>query len=171
MKSNLHMPPPPRAQRGAILLVGLVTLLVLTIIGLHASRASTMSLIAATNSQEATLALAAAEESVVAGERQVLVNFRLIDPADDPADPYYDVGDINLNNFNWNALNGVGREFDAAGQLVAEYVVEDLGPGLGGGSITVGGGGTGTNIYRISGRGLGSRGTERIVQTIFKANN
>lgn len=162
---------PPAAQRGAVLLVGLVVLLVLTIIGLHASRSSTLGLIAATNSQEAMLALAAAEESAVAGERRIVAVFGGAAPGDlatDANDEFYAEGGIDLDTFDWDQQLGIGREFDPAGNLLAEYVVEYLGEGEDdAGSIAIGGASTTNQLYRISGRGLGARGTQRIVQTIF----
>ena len=163
----------PARQRGAILVVGLITLVVLTIVGLHASRNSAMGLIAATNSQES--ALAAAEDSAAIGERQTFANYGGSFPGDlslDPLDGYYEDGDVDLETLDWTQQNGIERVFAPDGTLLAEFVVEYLGEGESAGeSVTLGGATVKSQLYRVSGRGVGARGTERIVQTIFAAQD
>ena len=164
---------PPRRQRGAVLVVGLITLVVLTIIGLHASRSATMGMVAATNAQESAVALAAAEDSASIGERQTLALYGGSFPgdlSDNAADGYYEEGTVDLNTLDWTQANGIERVYAVDGTLLAEYVVEYLGEGESAGeSITLGGATVKSQLYRISGRGVGARGTERIVQTIFGA--
>lgn len=162
-------------QKGAALFVGLVTLLVLTVIGLHASRSATMSLIAASNAQESALALAAAEDSVALGEQATLARFGGTAPGDldtDATDGFYNDGSVALDTLDWDQANGIERIFDADGNLLGEFVVEYLFEGEGtGDSIVVGAAARATQIYRVTGRGVGARGSQRLVQTIFSAQD
>lgn len=163
-------------QQGTILVVGLITILVLTIIGLHASRTSIMGLQMANNNQHIVVALAGAENSVTAGETRIIDLFGGAPTFDldvDATDGFYSTGSIDMDALDWELPSGIEREFDADGNLVAEYVVEYLMAIPGGGSMTVGTGGSSstTHVYRVSGRGTSPLGGERIVQTILAVSN
>lgn len=166
----------PQRQEGAVLLIGLVTILILTVIGLYASRASTMGIMMATNSQHIALALAAAENSVAAGEKRIVTTFGgapTYDLNDVQSDGMYYIGDVDMDTVDWEAPSGIERDFDINGNLVAEYIIEYIGVAAGGGSVGSGTGGATASsyLYRISGRGQSARGGSRIVQTIFASTD
>lgn len=164
--------PRKQHQTGAIMVIGLVTMLILTIIGLYASRASNMGTIMATNAQHVSQALAAAENSVQFAERRIVTEFGGAPPFpldDDKTDGLYGVGTLDITTLDWDATNGIERDLDDAGNLIAEYVIEYVQAGSVGADMCSGCGATASNayIYRISGRGLAPRGGARIVQSIY----
>lgn len=161
-----------RRQRGAALVISLVVLLLLTIIAVTAASSSSLELMIATNNQNAADALAQAEDSVLAGEQLIRNNHATGGPAfnfdDDDTDGLYTDGAVDPENVDWSAI--ATEQAFVGGVLATEFVIEYLGTAASqGGSMSTGtGGGAGTrHIYRISGRGASSRGTVRLVQTIF----
>ncbi len=165
-----------KKQSGTILVIGLITILVITIIGIHSSRSSVMNLQMANNNQHIVVALAGAENSVVFGETRVFDLFAgppTFDLDVDALDGFYSNGSIDMSALDWELPSGIEREFDVDGNLIAEYVIEYLSAIPGGGSLTVGTGGSSstTHLYRISGRGTAPLGGERVVQTIFAVSN
>ena len=160
---------PPGKNRGFSLVVGLILLLVMTLIGVTASRVARTELLLANNAQNASEAFAAAENSVLVGERDVLANYSGIPTFNFSAlntDGYYSDGELGAMNTDWSAIP---HETGAALEDV-EYVVEYLGPAPGaGGSMAIGVGSAVQKryIFRVSGRGDSSKGSVRLVQTVF----
>lgn len=168
MKRISNIALPSRSQ-GFSLVVGLVLLLVMTLIGVTATRVARTELLLANNAQNAAEAFSGAENSATAGERDVFVNFSgppTFDFSADNTDGYYTIGELPAIQTDWSALaHETGLPADDV-----EYVVEYLGPAPGsGGSLAVGVGSFTPKryIFRISGRGESSKGSVRLVQTVF----
>ncbi len=160
----------PSKQRGAALFVSLIMLLLMTMIGLAATRSSNLELIMGTNTQNAAQALLRAENSTLDGEERIIANFNGAPSTDfsiNTADGLYRDDEIVVDALNWAALN---NETAGAAPELREYIIEYLGPvTASGGSLGMGTGAAANTryLYRVSGRGSASRGSERVVQTIF----
>ncbi len=158
-------------QRGAALFVSLIMLAVMTLLVVAGTRISNLELIMGKNTQNNTLALARAEDSVVTGELFIEAN-AVGDPSvlftRTKGDGLYIDDEIILNTTDWTKLvaeeTGEGEDF-------REYIIEYLGPTPSpGSSLSVGAGAGSLDIrylYRVSGRGATSKGSERVVQTIY----
>ncbi len=167
--TRLTYSPAPAGQRGFSLVVGLILLLAMTLIGVTATRVARTELLLANNAQNAIEAFAAAENSSVEGERDIVTNYSGVPTFNfslDNTDGYYTVGELPAITTDWSALP---HEDGAPGDDF-EYVIEYLGPAPGaGGSLAVGVGSAVQKryIFRVTGRGASSRGSVRLVQTIF----
>jgi len=150
--------------------IALVVLLLLTIIILHSARSSTLEVMISNNTQNTTRAFMRAEDSIVAGEQRIELDYSGAPKADfseNTDDGLYVVGDIDIKSVDWSkfAVERVGE-----GQNYREYVIEYLGPTTAtGGSLSVGAGVASDTryLYRVSGRGESPRGGARVVQTIY----
>ncbi|MCH8895547.1 MAG: hypothetical protein IH927_04715 [Proteobacteria bacterium] len=159
-------------QRGMAMFVSLTMLLLISLIVLHAARSSTLELLMGNNAQQTAQALMRAEDSVVAGESLVEVNYPNgptigFITAQAQGRGLYMADQINLNSVDWT---GYGAERVGAGDAYREYIIEYLGATAAtGGSLSVGAGAASNKrfFYRVSGRGVASRGGARVVQTIF----
>ena len=160
----------PSKQRGMALLISLVMLLLMSIIVVHAARSSNLEILLGNNSQDAAQALMSAEDSALAAELLIestypgapTVDFGVITD-----DGLYAVGQVAVDTVDWTGLDaqrvGSGYEY-------REYIIEYLGPtSTTDGSIAVGAGMASDRrfLYRTSGRGQSSRGSARVVQTIY----
>ncbi len=160
---------PTAKQRGFSLVVGLILLLAMTLIGITATRVARTELLLANNAQNAVEAFAAAENSSIEGERDIVANYSGIPTfnfSSDNTDGYYMAGELAAVGIDWSAIphegGGPGDDF--------EYVIEYLGPAPGaGGSLAVGVGSAVQKryIFQVTGRGTSSRGSTRLVQTVF----
>lgn len=154
------------AQRGAALFVALIMLLVLTLIGVAIMRFTGTQIVASANMQLASESLAAAENSALAAERLILADYNGVPTFDFDAvagDGFYNAGAVDVTSTDWS---GIAHEVD--GESV--YVVEYLGPAPApSGSMVVGTGATAEKryLFRTTGRGASSKGSVRLVQTIF----
>ncbi len=157
-------------QKGMALFISLIMLLLMSVIILHGARSSTLELLLGNNAQHTAQALMRAEDSVVAGESLIEVNYvgaPTVDFSADQSDGIYIVGEIDVNTVDWVAYVA---ERIGAGDAFREYIIEYLGPVTAtGGSLSVGAGVASDTryIYRVSGRGASSRGGARVVQTIY----
>ncbi len=161
-------------QRGMAMFVSLTMLLLISLIVLHAARSSTLELLMGNNAEQTAQALMRAEDSAVAGETLVDVNYPngptiefITAQGQSPASGLYMADQINLNSVDWT---GYGAERVGTGDTYREYIIEYMGPVTAvGGSLSVGAGAASTTrfLYRVSGRGAASRGSARVVQTIF----
>jgi Tfp pilus assembly protein PilX len=157
-------------QKGMAMFISLVLLLLMSVIILHGARTSTLELLLGNNTQHTAQALMRAEDSAVAGESLIELNYvgaPTVDFSADGNDGLYIVGEIDVNTVDWSdypaARIGAGDDF-------REYIIEYLGPATAtGGSLSVGAGVASDTryLYRVSGRGASSRGGARVVQTIF----
>ena len=169
-------------QKGMAMFISLVLLLLMSVIILHGARSSTLELLLGNNTQHTAQALMRAEDSVVAGESLIELNYPGAPTVDFGAgqeqgqgqgqgqgesEGIYLDGAIDVNTVDWSeyaaARIGAGDDF-------REYIIEYLGPATAtGGSLSVGAGVASDTryLYRVSGRGASSRGGARVVQTIF----
>ncbi len=157
-------------QRGMAMFFSLMMLLLMTLIILHGARSSNLELLLGNNAQHTAQALMRSEDSAVAGEKLIELNYAgapTIDFSDDEDDGVYLVGEIILDTVDWTEF---AAERVGDGDNYREYIVEYLGPAMtSGGSLSVGAG-PASNIrylFRVSGRGVSSRGGARVVQTIY----
>jgi hypothetical protein len=148
----------------------LIMLLLMTVIILHGARSSNLELLLGNNAQHTAQALMRAEDSAIAGEKLIELNYSGAPTNDfsvDEDDGVYIVGEIVLDSVDWTefAAERIGN-----GDDYREYIVEYLGPAAAtGGTLSIGAGVASDTryIYRVSGRGASSRGGARVVQTIF----
>lgn len=167
-------------QRGAVLLISLIILLVMTILGVTAMKTSNLELIMATNSQEQLMALTNAENSLVDGENDIDTNFpgQYLHAWDtDTTDGLYaqnDAGSLDLPNsaledVDWEDADSDGEGYVAGpnGRYTIEYMgsLKDTSSGS---TATIG---TGKEkyvyFYRISAMGAVGKGANRLVQSIY----
>jgi len=157
-------------QSGMAMFISLVMLLLMSMIILNSARSSNLELLIGNNAQTTAQALMRAEDSAVAGENLILLNYSGapdIDFSLNANDGVYVDGEINVNSMDWADYPA---ERVGEGNSYREYIVEYLGPvASSGGSLSVGSGvATSTRyLYRVSGRGESSRGSARVVQTIY----
>ena len=164
-----------KKQRGMAMFVSLTMLLLISLIVLHAARSSTLELLMGNNAQQTAQALMRAENSAVAGETLVETNypngptieFMTAAEGQTLTSGLYVAGQIDLNSVDWT---GYGAERVGTGDAYREYIVEYMGTAAAtGGSLSVGAGAASNQrfFYRVSGRGVASRGSARVVQTIY----
>ncbi len=157
-------------QSGMAMFFSLIMLLLMSLIVLHGARSSNLELLLGNNAQHTAQALMRAEDSTVAGEKLIELNYSgapTIDFSVDESDGVYIVGEIAVNTVDWTEF---AAERVGSGDNYREYIVEYLGPAAAtGGSLSVGAGVASDTryIYRVSGRGESSRGGARVVQTIY----
>ena len=157
-------------QKGVALFISLIMLLLMSIIILHGARSSTLELLLGNNAQHTAQALMRAEDSVVAGESLIELNYvgaPSVDFSANQADGMYIVGEINVTTVDWTAY---AAERVGIGDNYREYIIEYMGPAMTSGGSLSAGAGPASNIrylYRVSGRGESGRGGARVVQTIY----
>ncbi len=157
-------------QKGMALFISLIMLLLMSVIILHGARSSTLELLLGNNAQHTVQALMRAEDSVVAGESLIELDYvgaPTVDFSASQSDGIYIVGEIDVSAVDWTAYVA---ERIGAGDAFREYILEYLGPVTATGSSLSIGAGMASDIrylYRVSGRGASSRGSARVVQTIY----
>jgi len=157
-------------QSGIAMFVSLVMLLLMSLIVVHSARSSNLELLIGNNAQNTAQALMRAEDSAVAGENLIQLEYSgapSIDFGESADDGVYVAGEIFVASIDWTdyAAERVG-----SGHNYREYIIEYLGPAAAtGGSLSIGAGVASDTryLYRVSGRGESSRGGARVVQTIF----
>ena len=160
----------PSKQKGMALFISLVMLLLMSVIIVHGARSSTLELLLGNNAQHTAQALMRAEDSVVAAESLIALNYvgaPTVDFSVSQSDGIYVAGEIDINTVDWA---GYAAERSGVGDDYREYIIEYLGPATAtGGSLSVGAGVASDTryLYRVSGRGVASRGGARVVQTIY----
>ncbi len=160
----------PSKQKGMALFISLVMLLLMSVIIVHGARSSTLELLLGNNAQHTAQALMRAEDSVVAAESLIALNYvgaPTVDFSVSQSDGIYVDGEIDINTVDWT---GYAAERIGVGDDYREYIIEYLGPATAtGGSLSVGAGVASDTryLYRVSGRGVASRGGARVVQTIY----
>jgi type IV pilus assembly protein PilX len=161
----------PANQRGMVLIISLIMLMVLTMIGLSSARISGLEVIMGANTENSVESLMVAEDSALSGEFRITAEFAgppTFDLSADPDDGLYLDDNIVIETMDWSSL---ASEIETrAGQPDREYIIEYIGPRtLPGSSLAIGTGATGNirYLYRVSGRGVSDRGSARVVQTIY----
>ncbi len=163
---NLHR------QCGAVLIVSLVMLVLVTLISVASMQTSNMEVVMATNTQARTTALADAENSLVDGETDITTNYPgtpLFDWSADTSDGLYTIGDLAdtvINLVDWDNVAGAYQTAPSSGQYTTEYLGAFTTLGA---SLTMGAGGAVDKryLYRVTGRGVFGDGGTRFVQSIF----
>jgi type IV pilus assembly protein PilX len=162
-------------SRGAVLVVALILLLVMTILGVTALSSSTMQSFMSANYQQQTSTLAGVENVLLQGEFDVLdivnngvgVRTWYRDLLDDPPPPQFPAGSAAAD---WSSGANVAQTvgvFEIPGQFMIEYMGEFEVPGE---SIAEGGGleDSKIHIFRVSARGAEQqRGGLRVVQSHY----
>lgn len=140
-----------RSQRGATLIITLVMLVLITLLGVSAIRASTVDEKMAGSTRDRERALQAAEAAV----RQCLSQVKnatysgvVMTPAAISANPNWEVA------ANWSNTNSTSVSVDSALSSQPRCLVEELG--------------TGSGSYRVTGRALGGSSlTEVVLQATY----
>ena len=157
-------------QRGVALFVSLIMLLLMSIIVVQAARSSSLEILLGINSEHAAQALMLAEDSALTAEITIELNYPgapAVDFNEKNDEGFYVAGDLEMDTMDWTSLQAMRI---GSGADHREYIVEYLGPAIAqGGSLSVGAGVASDKrfLYRVSGRGQFSRGTARVIQTIF----
>ncbi|MFQ5635196.1 MAG: PilX N-terminal domain-containing pilus assembly protein [Gammaproteobacteria bacterium] len=161
----------PGEQQGVALIVCMITLMVLTFIGMSSTRISKLEVLMGTNTQDSVTSFMIAEDSVFAGEQRVATVFNgppTMNLSANTQDGLYMDVDIEIDTLDWA---GIPYESEPrVGEPPREYIIEYIGPRtVPTGSLGAGTGVVGNQrfIYRVSGHGGSNRGSARVVQTIF----
>ena len=180
-------------QHGTALVISMIILLVTTMIILQGARSANLDLLVGNNSQSAAEALMLAEDSAIVGETMIATRYKgapEIDYGDTISDGVFLAGQINVNSVNWDSMlyppesdraqdpytetvtgpDGETTETEHEGSAERQFYAEYLGPAFAtGGSVSVGAGVASDTryMYRISGRGVSTRGGARVIQTIY----
>jgi type IV pilus assembly protein PilX len=168
------MPRIPQRQSGAVLVVGLLLLLVLTLLGVTAMQASTMQERLAGNSRDLNTAFQAAEAAIRAGERRLRAAslpgpgsggwyHHSLAPAPSWRNPTHWNG-----SYHTMELQGVDEEWSLAS--APRFAIEQLPPvarpsdALEAGAVV-----PDEDMYRVTARASGgSAGTVVILQTTYR---
>ena len=159
-------------QRGAVLIVSLVMLILVTLIGVAVMQTSNMEVVMVSNAQSRMTAMSEAENALVDGEIEITTTYPgtpIFDWSADATDGLYTVGDFAgsiVDVVDWNDVAGAYQ----TGPSGAKYATEYLGPyTTAGASLTMGAGGAVDKryLYRVSGRGAFGDGGTRFVESIF----
>ncbi len=167
-------PKPPRKQKGAVLIVSLLFVLILALIGMSASQTASLELRMSANSRDGGLAFQAAEAALVDAESYLSAEATL-PPFDGSSVGLFRAGEAGevpvWLTVNWQpsdsqtysgVLEGVGEQ--------PRYIIEQLPPmPMPGGSLQSNVPLTETGWYRITARGVGtSKSASVSLQSIYK---
>jgi Tfp pilus assembly protein PilX len=173
-------------QRGVVLVVSLVILLVMTLIGVFGMRTAILDNMMANNAQFQTEALNEAEVVVLAGENDIQAvtdDGVALDLNDNQTDRYYDATSTSGQDVDPSLHDWTSGDFHPAtvtdGQYVIQYGGKEVIPGnpagyggsagySGSGSTTAGGF---VYAFKVSARSESRRGALRIVQTVYVTAN
>lgn len=155
-------------QRGAVLILALVILLVLTLLGVSAMNSSSLQMLMTGNTQYQTVALSQAELTIRQGE--TLVDDIAAGTTAPPAIGYYDIRpgkgtEVDLTTFTWDDTAAINFgasyyiiEYAGDKKLRAETLAWREGQNIAGDSVSV---------YRVTARSPATRGALRYVQSIY----
>lgn len=174
MQPIMHMRYPAR-QRGAVLIISLIILIVLTILGVTAMQSTTLEEKMAGNMRERDIAFQSAEAALREGE-SFLENVAL--PDFDDTDGLYKPADATplWLTVDWSTGSSDVRDVTEKVALLDDayqptYIIEELPASIGAGDTLV----TGfappqaAGNYRVTARGLGPAGTGNVmVQSYFR---
>lgn len=161
-----------RRQRGAILVVSLIMLLVMTLIGVTAMQNTIMEQRMAGNTRDINLAFQAAEAALREGE--VALEAPSLPDFDGTTDGYYEAEEIAIGNPQvWEAPGTVWITYpDNLDGVTAppEYVIEELMPIKEmGGSLAADEPLPEVGMYRVTSKATGSSSdTQIMLQTTYK---
>jgi type IV pilus assembly protein PilX len=158
-------------QRGMVLIISLIMLMVVTMIGLSSARISVLEVLMGANTQNSVESLMVAEDSALSGEIKITEEFGgapTYDLSVATDDGLYLDENIVIETVDWSSMTTEIETRD--GQQDREYIIEYIGPRtVPGSSLAIGTGKTSDirYLYRVSGRGNSERGSARVVQTIY----
>ena len=171
----------PCQQRGAVLLVGMVFLLLMSIAGVQLSKRSVLDQYMATNLAVRTIAFENAETALAEAESQVPDLSEELDAGTTAYDcvalgaGYFaavgtgsQCSGANLSTLNWNDSDSIAHLSAPAGRYVIEYLGVDEIRTLDD-DVEIGSGtkvSTTVHVYRIVSRGIQSSGSEVILQSL-----
>lgn len=173
-------PAPPARQRGAVLIVSLILLLVLTLIGVAGMQTTTMEERMAANTRDSNVSLQAAE--AVLRDAEAFLDTNLPPRGDfDGSDGLYFFGTTSMRAPAWDDANAfsAGNSRDYGGNDldgVAEqprYFVEELPRVRCPGSSAAAGTSEGAlpRAFRVTARGVGgNENTTTVLQSTFRPN-
>ena len=172
---RINRPSAPRTQQGAVLIVSLMILLVLTIIGINAMQTSTLEEKMASNARDRNIGLQSAEVALREAEDflESLVttgNFNntnaLYDDLGNEPDPFAEA--------TWTTTGQYRAATAPGGSEGAQYFITrtgtvEINPGGGGGMIGFPGAASSgvVTIFRATARGQGATGAEVILRSHF----
>jgi type IV pilus assembly protein PilX len=175
----------PSSQTGAVLIVGLIMLLLMTVVGLAAIRGSGMQELMAGNTRDRNLAFQAAEAGLRVGEA-IDTDTAAYDGTDGTFPDLNQFGMTPQRPARWTAVDWAthgansGLDFSPSVPNPPQYVVERVVLPVGaveraeGSGLSVNASGSGLNLpepefFRVSGRGTGgTTNTEVVLQTMVK---
>jgi type IV pilus assembly protein PilX len=159
-------------QRGAVLVVGLVILLVMTLIGVTAMRATGLEEKMAGNMRDRNLAFQAAESGLRAGEAFLTI---AVLPLFDGTNGLYQPTSVppeRWDAINWNASANVKSYTVGTLSSVASqpaYIIEELPPVPGTTGSLEAGVAEQQQFYRVTARGVGGTANAVVMlQSVFK---
>ncbi len=166
----------PAGQRGTVLAISLLLLLIVTVLGVNAMVLSNLEVVLAGNTQARVTALSEAENSLVDGENFIVTNFPTaptFDWSTQTDDGLYMPGDLGasvVDAVDWLADDGAYEDAPSGGSYTIEFLGTYLAPGS---SLSLGAGGGGDHryLYRITGRGDAGKGGVRLAESIFMTSD
>lgn len=159
-------------QQGAVLVVSLIILVVMTVIGLAGMEITSLEEKMAGNTRDRNIAFQAAEAALIEGEEYL--QSQVILPAFDGTQGLYPLttdGSKNWDNVDWSKASEVRMVTGNTTGLAASpaYIVESLQAAGANDSLELGVAAGATNFYRITARAVGQTQTaEVILQTVYK---
>ena len=165
-------------QRGVVLVVALLMLLVLTLIGLAATRSTTLEQRMTANQNDQAVAFEAAEAALRSGE-SALSGATALDYAANTAGAYSDTTmTVNWKTINWDPQGGATLPYDGGIQPTpyirpSYFIVSATGGGYAAGTSLSSDAplGSTTNFY-IYARGVGLTGnTSVILESVYTLNS
>jgi len=157
-------------ERGAVLIVSILMLIILSLLGLTAVRTTTLEEKMAGNLRDSDLAFQAAESAL--REAEVFVDSVVSTNAFNDAGGLYSSATADPDYFataTWSAANSVSYSTSIAGVATQpRYIIKYLGvTSSGGGALNIGGYGNqqagSVHSFRITVRGTGGRDTTQVV--------
>jgi Tfp pilus assembly protein PilX len=184
-------------QRGTVLAVSLLMLVVVTLLAVTAMTQANLDLRLASNGQARAAALAQAENALVDAETLIVANFQSGPPvswSSDGTDGFFMLEDLRalgrsrnvtlttteqaanpppqlaVKVVDWDAANGTFEDGASGGRYTVEYLGAFTGRG---GSLAVGTGGSANqrHLYRITARGAAGGGGVRFLESIFVSSD
>lgn len=171
-RNNIHVPKTVlKKQKGIVLVMSLVILVVLTLLGVSSMTTSNLQVIMTGNAQYQTVALATAELAV--REAELLVDKIIAGTEATPSktDGYHNIAgsdaEVDLSSFTWPA-NETADATLANSQYIIEYAGQKSVPlttfkYINGTPIA----GDNVYVFRITARTKASRGAVRLVQSVY----
>lgn len=152
----------PRAHKGAVLIVSLMLLVVITILGVSGMRNTTLDERMAGNMRDLQLAFYAAESALYeAGQKLKTISL----PAFNNTNGYYETDSSLWESIDWDPDNGEVIEVDTTIEGISQkpaYYVEEMPAIPAEGSLEAGTPNS-SQVFRITARGVGGSTTSVVI--------